>query len=56
MKLKEYTRAHEDFDKVIEMGPDNPDYLCAKAQCFFSEGPNEDLTMQAISFSEKALE
>jgi len=31
MKLKEYTKAHEDFDKVIEMSPDNPEYLCTKA-------------------------
>ncbi len=56
MKLKEYTKAHEDFDKVIEISPDNPEYLSTKASCFFSEGPNEDLTMQAISLCEKALE
>ncbi len=56
MKLNEYAKAHKDFDQVIALVPENPEYLSSKAQCFLSEGLNEDLTMHAIALLEKALE
>jgi hypothetical protein len=31
MKLKEFAKAHEDLDKVIEMTPDSAEYLFTKA-------------------------
>ncbi len=56
MKLKDFSKAHQDFDMIISIVPENPEFLSIKAQCFLSEGPSEDHTLNAIKLLEKALE
>ena len=56
MKLKNYARAHEDFDRVIDADSENTDYLSSKAECLLDEGNIQESFHTAIELLEKALE
>ncbi len=56
MKLKNYSRAYEDLDKVIDVDPENTEYLSTKAECMLAEGKLEECFKSAVELLEKALE
>jgi Tfp pilus assembly protein PilF len=31
MKMREFAKAHQDFDRILEKDPENPEYLSSKA-------------------------